>query len=177
MVGTPGSGKTTLGRALAERLGVPYLELDSVFHQAGWEPLPADELRARAAEVVAGDGWVVDGNYSAVRELVWARADTVVWFDRPKWQVVWRVVLRSLRRTATREVLWNGNREPLRGLLPVDREHSVIAWAWVKHAEYRERYRAAAANSDNQNLHFVRIASDADARALLDSCGPERQPR
>ncbi|MGY0233891.1 AAA family ATPase [Longispora urticae] len=172
MVGTPGSGKTTLGRALAERLGVPYLELDSVFHQAGWEPLPADELRARAAEVVAGDGWVIDGNYSAVRELVWARADTVVWFDRPKWQVIWRVVLRSLRRTVTREVLWNGNRELLRGLLPVNREHSVIAWAWVKHAEYRERYRAAADNPGD--LRFVRVATDADARALLESATPDR---
>ncbi|WP_412540197.1 shikimate kinase [Longispora sp. K20-0274] len=166
MVGTPGSGKTTLGRALAERLGVEYLELDSVFHQPGWEPLPVEEFRARAAEVLAGDGWVVDGNYSAVRELVWARADTVVWFDRPRAVIMWRVFVRTLRRAVTREVLWNGNREPLRGLLPVDREQSVIAWAWVKHAEYRERYRAAAA--DPGDLDFVRIATDADARALLD---------
>jgi shikimate kinase len=42
MVGTSGSGKTTVGRALAARLDVPFVELDSVFHQAGWTELPEE---------------------------------------------------------------------------------------------------------------------------------------
>ncbi|WP_040477969.1 shikimate kinase [Longispora albida] len=170
MVGTPGSGKTTLGRELAARLGVPYLELDSVYHQEGWEPLDAGEFQARVAELAAGDGWVIDGNYKLTRELIWERADTVVWFDRPRWQVIWRVTRRTYGRALRRELLWNGNREPVRGLWPFGRsapENSVIAWAWVKHAEYRERYRRAAADPANARLDFVRIASDADARRLL----------
>jgi adenylate kinase family enzyme len=84
VVGNSGSGKTRLGRMLAERLGVPFVELDAIFHQAGWQPLPPEEFRARVEAAAAGDGWVIDGNYSTVRDLVWARADTVVWFDLPR---------------------------------------------------------------------------------------------
>jgi adenylate kinase family enzyme len=84
VVGNSGSGKSTVAAALAAALGVPHLELDGVFHQPGWEPLPADSFRAVVAAAVAGDGWVLDGNYSAVRDLVWARADTVVWLDLPR---------------------------------------------------------------------------------------------
>src|SRR5215475_11726512 len=79
VVGVSGSGKSTLGRELAGRLAVPFVELDAIFHQPGWTPLPEDEFRRRVAEIAAGDGWVIDGNYSAVQPLVWERADTVVW--------------------------------------------------------------------------------------------------
>ena len=85
VVGTSGSGKSTLGAALAKRLGTEFLELDSVFHQPGWVPLPDEEFRRRVGDAVAGERWVVDGNYSSkVRDIVWARADTVVWLDLPK---------------------------------------------------------------------------------------------
>ncbi len=58
-----GSGKTTVGRALAERLGVPFVELDAIHHQAGWTELDATELRRRVEPIVEGDAWVVDGVY------------------------------------------------------------------------------------------------------------------
>jgi adenylate kinase family enzyme len=78
VVGTSGAGKSTLARSLAARLDASFLELDSVNHQADWVPLPTSEFRRRVASVVAGERWVLDGNYSKVRDLVWARADTVV---------------------------------------------------------------------------------------------------
>src|SRR6201996_2435689 len=72
VVGCSGSGKSTVGRRLARDLGVPYVELDSIFHQPGWVPLPRDEFRRRVAELTAADGWVIDGNYSSsVQPLVW----------------------------------------------------------------------------------------------------------
>ena len=81
MVGVSGSGKSTLGRDLAARLGVRYTELDAIFHQPGWIPLGDEEFRRRVTGIASGDGWVIDGNYSAVQPLVWVRADTVVWLD------------------------------------------------------------------------------------------------
>ncbi len=45
MVGTSGSGKTTVGRALAARLGLPFVELDAIFHQPGWTELPREDFR------------------------------------------------------------------------------------------------------------------------------------
>jgi len=167
VVGNSGSGKSTLGRLLAARLGVPFVELDAIHHQTGWEPLPRDEFRRRVAEVVAGDGWVVDGNYSAVRDLVWARADTVVWFDLPRRTVMRQVVTRTVRRLVTREELWNGNRETLRGLVAVAPEESIIRWSWTQHARYRAQFAAAAADPANAHLRFVRIGSRADSARLV----------
>jgi adenylate kinase family enzyme len=175
VVGNSGSGKSTLARELAAVLGVPYLELDSVYHQPGWQPLPADEFSRIVSERSAADGWVIDGNYSAVRPVVWGRADTVVWLDPPRWTVMRQVIWRTLRRAVTREELWNGNREPVRNFFRLDPAESVISWAWHSHAKYRTRYGAAAADPANAELAFIRLVSRRDvARFLAD---PARYPR
>ena len=165
MVGTSGSGKTTVGRALAARLDVPFIELDAIFHQPGWTALPREEFRARVADVVAADAWVLDGNYSSVLDIVWARADTVVWFDLPRTTVMRQLVPRTIGRMITRRELWNGNRESLKFLL--NRDESILWWAWTQHAKYASRFAAAMRNPDNAHLAFVRVRSRAEARALL----------
>jgi adenylate kinase family enzyme len=169
VVGNSGSGKTTLARHLARRLGAPHIELDAWYHQRDWQPLPVDEFRRRVAAVIAGDTWVIDGNYSAVRDLIWTRADTVVWFDLPRPVVMWQVVSRTIARTVTRAELWNGNREPLRNLTRLDPQESIVAWSWTKHREYRERYARAARSPEHAHLRFVRVGSRREARRLVRS--------
>ena len=56
-------GKTTLGRELARRLEVPFVELDALHHGPGWTEATAEELRAKVEPIVAGDAWVIDGGY------------------------------------------------------------------------------------------------------------------
>lgn len=167
VVGTSGSGKSTLARELAATLGVPHLELDAVNHQPGWVPLPADDFRRVVGALLAGDGWVIDGNYSTVRSLIWASADTVVWLDLPKRTVMRQVVWRTFRRVATREELWNGNRERWRSFFSLDPQVSVIAWAWHKHDQYRERYSKAAQDPANAHLTFIRLTTRRDVARFL----------
>jgi adenylate kinase family enzyme len=167
VVGNSGSGKTTLGRELAAALGVPFLELDAVFHQPGWTELPREEFRAAVRQAVAGDGWVIDGSYSHVRDIVWDRADTVVWLDLPHWRVMRQVIGRTLRRGVTRQELWNGNRESLRNLLRRDPQQSIVVWAYTNHATYRDRYAVASADPAYAHLRFVRLRSPAEVRGFL----------
>jgi adenylate kinase family enzyme len=129
VVGNSGSGKSTLARALATQLGVPHVELDAIFHQPRWRPLPATEFQTHVEAATASGGWVVDGNYSTVRDLVWARADTVVWLDVPRHAVMRQIIWRTLRRAALRAELWNGNQERWRNLFARDPDQSVIMWA------------------------------------------------
>jgi adenylate kinase family enzyme len=159
VVGNSGSGKSTVARELAASLGVPHLELDSAFHQPGWEPLPREEFRRLVTTRTSQDGWVIDGNYSAVQPIVWARADTVVWLDLPRRTVMRQVTWRTVRRAVTRQELWNGNREPLANFLSWVPEKSIISWAWHNHAKYRNRYGAAAADPANAHLTFIRLTS------------------
>jgi adenylate kinase family enzyme len=170
IVGTSGSGKSTLGTALAARIGADFLELDSVFHQPGWAPLPDEDFRHRVSEAAAGERWVIDGNYSSkVRDLIWARADTVVWLDLPRWTVMRRVTWRSVQRAAARTELWNGNREHWRNLFRLDKEESIIAWAWQSHAANRVKYAAAMADPLYGRLRFVRLTSPLAVRRFLAS--------
>ena len=166
VVGNSGSGKTTVARRLAATLGVPHLELDSVFHQPGWQPLETGEFRRVVSEFTGAPGWVVDGNYSKVLDIIWGRADTVVWLDPPRRLVMRRVISRTLRRTITRQELWNGNREPWTNLYRLDPEQSILRWAWTNHDRYRDRYLAAQADPAYAHLNFVRIRTAADVEAL-----------
>jgi adenylate kinase family enzyme len=168
VVGVSGSGKTTLAVQIASWLGAPRLELDSVFHQPGWEPLAQDEFRARVAAFAAADTWVIDGNYNSVRDLVWRRADTVVWLDLPRRVVMRRLIWRTLRRVLSRQELWNGNKEPWSNFFRADPEKSVIAWAWRHYPVYRDQYSGALADPQNAHLTFIRLRSGRDIASLAD---------
>jgi adenylate kinase family enzyme len=178
VVGNSGSGKSTVARAIATRLGVPWIELDSLYHQPGWTPMPEGDFRATVAEHVAADGWVIDGNYNVVRPLVWARADTVVWLDLPRRVVMRRVVARTLTRAVRRVELWNGNRERWRNLLRLDQDQSIIVWSWRQHGKYAHRYAAAMTHPQWKHLRFVRLRSSREVAAFLASLDrPARQRR
>ena len=176
VVGNSGSGKTTLGAALGRAMGVPHLELDSVFHQPNWEPLDRDEFRRLVSEFVAADHWVIDGNYSSVRDLIWARADTVVWLDLPRRRVMRQLLWRTIRRGALRTTLWNGNRERLTSLFKADPQESIVAWAWTRHHVYQQRYLAASRDPENAHLNFVRVRSPREGTALLRRAGERSLP-
>lgn len=113
-MGISGSGKTTVAAHIAARLSISHIELDAIHWQPNWEMLELGEFRRRVQELVAVDAWVVDGNYSKVRDLVLPRADTLLFLDLPLWRSIWRLLQRTIRRTIRREPLWGGNRENLK---------------------------------------------------------------
>lgn len=156
--GNSGAGKSTLARQLAARLQVECLELDSIYHQANWEPLPAAEFERRVAEFSATDNWVVDGNYRAVRPIIWARAQVVVWLDLPRSVVMRQLVRRTLTRVVLRRTLWNGNKESATNLFRRD-EENILHWSWTHHDSYREGYSTAMDDPENAHLRFVRVTS------------------
>lgn len=134
--GASGSGKTTLARSLARALDAAHLELDGLYHQAGWSPLDPADFRARVEEFVGQSRWVVDGNYRLVRDLVWSRADAVVLVDLSRARVTSRVVRRTLGRLFARTELWNGNHESWRNVLSLDPERNIVRWSWTTYAHY-----------------------------------------
>lgn len=162
IVGSSGSGKSTVGRVLADLLGVPHVELDAIYHQPDWQPLDDAEFHRHLDEVTATDGWVVDGNYRlVVRDgPVWERADTVVWIDLPRRVVMRQVVGRTIGRLVRREELWNGNRERPSNLVRWDPEASIIRWAWVTHGQVRDRYEHLLGQP--QPFEIVRLRSRAE---------------
>lgn len=157
VVGTSGSGKTSLAKRLSRQLGLPHVELDALYHRERWTHVTDEELVEQVKDALLGSGWVVDGNYSMVRDIVWSRADAVVWLDYPRWFVMQRVVRRTLGRALARTELWHGNRErPLSWLNP-DAEENIILWAWTTHQKNRERYQEAFADPRWAGKRLVRL--------------------
>jgi adenylate kinase family enzyme len=157
VIGPSCSGKTTTARRLAAILGVPYIELDALHHDAGWTEAPAELLqqRVRAAFDAAPDGWVVDGTYfGKLGNLVIDAADTIVWLDIPYRTAIRRVLSRTTRRAIRREELWNGNRESLR--LAFSRE-SIVLWVLRTHREFEEKWISRL-----EGRNVVRV-TDADS--------------
>ena len=158
VVGVSGSGKTTLARELAERRGLAHVELDALHWDPGWVPTPTATFLQRAEQALSGDAWVVDGNYPEVRELIWRRADTVVWLDYGLSLVMWRLALRTFRRVATREELWNGNRERDLSAHFFSRD-SIFLWALRTYGLRRREYPLLLASPAFAHLRVVRLRS------------------
>src|ERR1700730_12536180 len=116
VVGTSGAGKTTLSGRLASRLGYPHIELDAFQHGPNWQQATVEELRERTDPARAGDRGVCDGNYEAVRDLVWGRADQLVWLDYERPLIMVRVVRRSVWRGGARQATGEENTAGVRGL-------------------------------------------------------------
>ncbi len=174
IIGNSGAGKSTLGRSLADRLNVPYVELDGIFHQPNWSKLPPAEFERRVADIAAQPSWILDGSYSAVRHVIWPRADCVVWIDLPRLLLTYRVFRRTVHRCATRQELWNGNRERWRDMLSTDPETSTVAAAWTRYPAQRARCAAATTDPVWARLTFVRLRSRRQVRQYLRTFGESR---
>ncbi len=167
VIGPAGSGKSTLARKIASKTGAKYLELDSVNHQADWQPINKDEFRRIVNIATQGKSWVIDGNYlSTIGQDVWKRADAVVWLDRPFFVVFSRLVSRTLRRTLKREELWNGNRESFIGNFFT--KDSVIYFMVNKWKSQKPKYNAIFDKPEIlKGVELIRLKRDRDVRDFL----------
>jgi hypothetical protein len=148
VLGRTGSGKTTLARQVAAAVGVPHVELDALYFGPQFSTVPLPLLRERTSAAIAGDRWVTDGNKSAVRDLVWPRADTVVWLDYPLAVSLWRLGKASLPRQLL---------SAAKGVLTALRSH----------AGQRREYPRMFAEPQNQHLAVVRLRSPRATRRWL----------
>jgi adenylate kinase family enzyme len=167
VIGGSSTGKTTVSRELARRLGVPHVELDALHHDPGWQEAPAEVLQARvdAALAAAPEGWVVDGNYHGkLGTSVLERADTVVFLDMPFGLTLRRVLWRTASRIVRRKELWNGNRETLRNALSRD---SIVWWVITQHGKYRQNWPERYGRLPH--LRVVRLHSPREVQDFLQS--------
>ncbi len=156
MIGNTGSGKTTFARALAEKLGVPHVELDALHWKSGWVMSTPEEVRAAVDDALAHDGWVIDGNWgSTLGTTVLDAADEVVWLDLPLRTTFPRLLRRTWRRVRTRERLWGTtNRETFRNAFLS--RNSILLFQLRTHRARRRRNAQRLAELPHVRLRSVR---------------------
>jgi len=170
VVGTTGSGKTTLASTLSQRLGLPHIELDALNWGPSWTPAPRQVLKNRVRQAVAADRWVLDGNYSVVRPIIWARAHTIVWLDYSMWVILPRLLRRTFRRVFTRKELWGGNRECFWSQFL--HKDSLFLWALHTYRRRRVEYPWLLGQPKYDHIHWYRLRTPAFTRRWLETHAP-----
>jgi adenylate kinase family enzyme len=168
VVGTSGSGKTTVAAGIAERLGLLLIELDAIHWLPDWTELPDDYFREQVSELIQCDGWVADGNYRPVRDLLWREADTLVWLDLPFMTIFWRVIKRTVTRILTKEELWNSNYEGWDALFGAD---GMPRWVIKTYWRRKREYPVLLARPEYSHLDVIRLKTSAEVYAWLDNLG------
>ncbi len=156
IVGATGSGKTTLARRLAERLHLTLVDLDALFWDPGWTQVPQEVFRGRVDQSLPPGpqgAWVVSGNYHMVRDLVWARADTLLWLDYPLIVVFARLLRRTLARIMNHEELFNGNYETFHHSFLS--HNSILLYLFQSYGRLRQSLPGELAQPEYSHLEVV----------------------
>lgn len=151
---------------LSDKLGIPHIELDALNWGPDWQMRPHEEFRQAVEQATREEFWVVDGNYSRTREIVWPRADTIVWLDYSLPLVLWRLWWRTLRRGIRKEELWSGNRERL--WTNFFTRDSLFLWALQTYNRRRREYPELLRKPEYSHLKLLHLRSPRVAEMWLE---------
>ncbi len=149
----------------AKSRGVKHVELDALYWESGWKESALEVFQRRIEQSLAAESWVVDGNVGKVREVIWSRADTVIWINLPLRTIRFRFFLRSFRRAITREELWNGCRESLKH--SIFQRNSLLMWILKSHSRKQETYPLLMKDPAYSKVRFHHLRSVAEVSRLV----------
>jgi adenylate kinase family enzyme len=159
VMGCAGAGKSTFGRALADRLGLPFVSIDRIYWQPGWREPKLEEFTAKMTREAEEPAWVMDGNYTryGAGELRRDRADTIVWFDLPRWVCMLSVIRRSASS-------YGQVRPEMAPGCPEKFDWEFLRFVWTYRATQRPKLLAyfSALRGDQRLVTFTARAQAAD---------------
>jgi adenylate kinase family enzyme len=130
VVGSGGSGKSTLSKRLGSVLGLPVIHLDSLYWSPGWIEPDKVQWAETVRTVISQRAWILDGNYSGTLAERIEACDTVVFLDVSRFVCLWRVLKRlAMHRGKTRPDMPEGCLERF--------DIAFLLWIW----NYRNRSR------------------------------------
>ena len=137
IIGTTGSGKSTLARTLSQRLQIRHTELDDLHWLPGWRERADEDFLRLVDAATTEPAWIIDGGYSVVRDLIWGRADTIIWLDYGFLTTAWRLLRRTFQRNFRGVPCCNGNYETV--ALSLGR-HSILLWLLKSYGHNRRDF-------------------------------------
>jgi adenylate kinase family enzyme len=166
IVGTTGSGKTTLAFNLAAKLDYPAIDLDDLHWQPGWIENDLQTFQAKIDSALNRDTWVLAGNYPSVNDRIWPKADTLIWLDYSFARTFNQLTRRSLSRVANKTTACNGNTETLGRLFSKD---SILLWLFKSYASNKKTYDNVFSHPEqNPSIkNFISLESPAHTARFL----------
>ena len=162
ITGTSCSGKTTLGRELGLKLNLFFTDLDDLYWLPNWTPREEIEFDKRVKEKFNEERWVITGNYSRFANIMWPKADMIIWLDLPLKNLLWRGLKRSLKLIINRETTCNGNRESFSRLFCRKSIFYYILRGYPRRKRTNSLYFEGARNTP-QKLVRLRTAKEVES--------------
>lgn len=152
IVGTSGSGKTTLAQELSRQLHIPHIELDNFYWGKNWSINHTFESELQSK--LKSDEWIICGNYSPVREVIWSTGNILIWLDYPFLIVFWRALIRSFKRIYNKEQVCGENRESITRLFS---KNSILLWVIQTYFKRKKEYSFLLSLKKYAHLEIIRI--------------------
>jgi len=165
ILGTTGSGKTTLAKRLSHKLAIPHVELDSLFWEPGWIHVDIDTMRRAVKKTLDRETWIVDGNYSKARDLIWPKADLAIWLNYPFRTIIWHLMKRTWKNCRSKKELWPGCRETFS--MQLLSKNSILFWFLKSYWKKRRTYTTLLTPENYPNLKIVTIHSPKELETFL----------
>ena len=169
VVGSTGSGKSTIAQQLAAQQDFHFIELDALHWDPNWQEAPTEIFRERARRAIQSEAWVVAGNYHEVRDLIWPLAEAVIWIDYSLPRTFWQLIQRTFLRWWRNEELWNGNYEPFWIHFKVWSDDSLIKWLFKTYWRRKREYPELITRPEHRHLKLFRFKHPHETKHWLDS--------
>ncbi len=157
VIGTTSSGKSTLAKRIAKRLELDFIDLDALHWEPDWKEASLEDFRERVQQATKSERWIVAGNYHVVRDLLWPKAEAVIWLDYSFWRIFWQLTRRTCNRWWTQEELWNGNRERLWPHLKIWSDESLFRWLVKTYWRRKRETPGLLVLPEHQHLKLIRL--------------------
>lgn len=168
VVGVTSSGKSTLAETLARRFDLCFIELDALHWEPNWQGASLEVFRTRVENATQAERWIVAGNYHVVRDLIWPKAQAVIWLDYPFLTILWQLTRRTFRRWWTRELLWGTNRERLWSHFKLWSDESLFYWLFKTYGRRRREYPVLFSQPEYGHLKVIRFKHPREAQRWLE---------
>jgi adenylate kinase family enzyme len=159
VVGATSSGKSTLAKRLADQFNLDFIELDALHWEPNWIKAPLDVFRARVDQATHAECWAAAGNYHTARDIIWPRAQAIIWLDYSLWTIFWQLTRRTFTRWWTRELLWGTNRENLLIHFKLWSDDSLYRWLFKTYWRRKREYPMLFAQPENAHLKIIQLKS------------------
>jgi adenylate kinase family enzyme len=167
VIGNSCVGKTTFSSRLAAMIGATHIELDALFWEPNWKEADNEVFRSRVFTALNSESWVIDGNYARrIKDIVWPKAEILVWLDLPLHLILRRFIVRSLNRSLTGKKLWGHSQETLRN--NIFSRNSLLVWILKSHRRNATEFSKLATNP-MQGLTVHHLRSKTDVTKFLNS--------
>ncbi|MHB8270209.1 P-loop NTPase family protein [Bradyrhizobium sp.] len=165
VIGNAAGGKSTLARQLARRRELPLIEVDRLLWQPGWQLTPPADYARRHAEIVAREGWVIEGlgRQDSIAERL-ARSTEIVLIDMPLWI--------HFALAAERQIAWARGQldHPPAGAAEMPPTRELFRTMWEVEQGWMPDIRSMCAEAELEGKAVTRLGSveeiDAFARTL-----------